>query len=856
MRWWSTLLARLRRTGSGAAALTPQERALIGEPVEIVATQRTLPSAFGPVTVPFVVRCAGRTRYVWRVPAEPDAASVTELLGQIARLHSALDEPDVLLLSAGQPLPLLLWAYARLGRLERLELLCWLAAEHGDPQPLRAALARVFGIELHESCASVGEAVLAVASERGGAAPRRLAPAAAVERALAETLGRALAGELGGELLPEGPRWMLPAGDGRLELDLGRWIELAMAGADAWAGELPEDLRRHLADPAYLLDPVSFASGRWLPEPEHAPLGEALEAALCAFAEMRAEAVVRHGAELLDSGDTLLECPGCSKLSGTVTGYPGAESASLQSLLLALYQHVHALELSCAHCAASLSSRDFRVARAFRLLPERGADVALQLSRAEDGHVVARVRVFAPGGRVLERAGTDERAVLELAGRYLSARSAWLELLQQSHQSRQRAFADLDSCGTALVVPGGPGPASERLAAAAAALGSTGERTVLRLGGRGAGGAGFLDGAYREWAGDFEPLLLDGQLLAALLLDFGRVEARFVEAAASAGASVRTEAGVCTVRRGPYRVDVPLRQRMIEAAHAARYPEERALQLAAEAVSQLRKLGAFVERIRKVCGPGRDYRYEADSGTLHVLLPGSAEGSSFNVPSLLLKFAGDEDELESMIRAMTREEELSLERCRCGAPAYVSLKMKPPGWAGEGAASEVVCEPRNGVLFAYSVDCAEHSGYINRDSMARLGLGLEDLRARFHRDLDHNDYQVGLIALSDGAHQAVGIVGTNAASVACHPALVRRALEIARAELGASVRLVARSTDALLVVQPEAAESFVSEAAGRLDYVLSQSLGLSAGALHFDERVELPPTGRGRLKEVFRMSVP
>jgi hypothetical protein len=246
-----------------------------------------------------------------------------------------------------------------------------------------------------------------------------------------------------------------------------------------------------------------------------------------------------------------------------------------------------------------------------------------------------------------------------------------------------------------------------------------------------------------------------------------------------------------------------------------------------------------------------------DTGILHVLKPQTSEGASFNVPSLLLKFGADEEQLERMVRAMSRDSEPSLERCKCGAPAYVSLKMKPPEWvSGQSGVTEVVYERHHGVIFAYSVDCEEHSGYIDRDSMSRLGLSVEDLRRRFHLDLDQNDYQVGLLVLREGRFDALGVLGTNAASLACHPALVRRALEMAGVDLGATVRLHARSTDAIVVAAPGAGRDFVQSVAEKLDHMLGQSLGLSSSALRFDELIELPPQGRGRLREVFRVQRP
>jgi hypothetical protein len=85
---------------------------------------------------------------------------------------------------------------------------------------------------------------------------------------------------------------------------------------------------------------------------------------------------------------------------------------------------------------------------------------------------------------------------------------------------------------------------------------------------------------------------------------------------------------------------------------------------------------------------------------------------------------------------------------------------------------------------------------------------------------------------------------------------VRRALEMARVEMGQRVRLHARSTDAIVVTQAGAARDFVGGVADKLDHILSQSLGLSSGRLDFDELVDLPPGGRGRLREVFRVSRP
>ena len=95
-----------------------------------------------------------------------------------------------------------------------------------------------------------------------------------------------------------------------------------------------------------------------------------------------------------------------------------------------------------------------------------------------------------------------------------------------------------------------------------------------------------------------------------------------------------------------------------------------------------------------------------------------------------------------------------------------------------------------------------------------------------------------------------------ALKAACHPALVRRALEIAGMELGERVRLHARSTDAIVVAPASAGPEFLKSVADKLDHILSQSLGLSSISLRFDELVELPGGGRGRLREVFRVTRP
>jgi len=50
--------------------------------------------------------------------------------------------------------------------------------------------------------------------------------------------------------------------------------------------------------------------------------------------------------------------------------------------------------------------------------------------------------------------------------------------------------------------------------------------------------------------------------------------------------------------------------------------------------------------------------------------------------------------------------------------------------------------------------------------------------------------------------------------------------------------------------------AYTAEQRDKLDHILSQSLGLSSISLRFDELVELPGGGRGRLREVFRVTRP
>jgi hypothetical protein len=860
MGWWRKLLERIRRGLGREAALSAEEREFLGEPLSIEATDLRLQTPLGPLHVPLLVRAAGRSKVVLRLHAPVIGSEAEGLLRTVAGVHWAIPEAEVCLLGGGGRVPRSLASYLRPGRGARLELWTWLLAASGEQRPLATAMERLTGLRLVPEAASLEEAALRVREDlRGeGTAGRAAPPARTLRRELAWNLGLALQAELGGEVERERLLWATVRPEGRFELDLMRWTELwTQQSTQSSIRLLGQELGRHLADPMYLLDPLTFVSSHWDLPPTATRPHPTLQTPMAAFVEMRAETALAQGAETPDAGDIVLECPGCHGFSSILTAYTSGDNASLASVVLTLYEQIHGLEHLCGECATSLSPRDVRVARYFRLLPDVSADVAVQLSRAEDGRIVGMLRVFAEGGRVRESSEVSETSVRALAGRCLTARAAWLELFGRALASGQVESEPFDGCSLAVAIPRGAARAREHLAELTGAMQPRGELLRILLRDLDALDLPFVDGTFHEWAGAFEPLVEDGRLVALLLVDLSRAQQRFEEALRQGGAtSVATPTGLL-VRLDRHRAEIPLKSRLVEAVHTGRYPEERALALAAECLMRLRKMEAFLGRIQQICGPDKEYRYEEQSGLLRVLQPGASEGSSFNLPSLLLKFGGDEDQLERMVRAMSAEAELSLERCRCGAPAYVSLKMKPPQWASVQQGSvEVVFERHNGVILAYSVDCEEHSGYISRDSLDRLGLSLEDLRRRFHRDLDHNDYQIGLLLLRDGLWPALGVVGTNAASLACHPALVRRALQMAGLELPRRVRLYSRSTDALVVTEPGAAAEFVSSVADKLDHILSQSLGLSSTALRFDELVELPDLGRGRLREVFRVSRP
>jgi hypothetical protein len=859
MGWWRLVVDRVRSRIRGRPRLGPEERVLLGEPLEIEAEDVDLRSPLGPVRVPFVVRAGGRIKCLLRLEDLPHNGSPEVLLRRLAGVHWALPDAEICPSGPGRHVPRLLGPYLRPGRGARIELDTWLLAESGDPRPLARAIERHLRLRLEPNFASLGRVATLLREELGrDAAHRRsAAPAARLLAELTRTVGSALQDELGGELDRTGRTWSRAGPDGRFELDLLRWVELWLDRVGGEIETLGRELGRHLADPAYLLDPPAFVASRWTPPPGVGRAAGGLELPLLSFIELRAEAVLQQGAETPDAGDVVLECPGCHGLSAIATVYSSAEGASLDTLVLALYEQLYTLEQVCPACSISLSSRDFRVARYFRLLPDVGLDLALQLGRADDGRIASRLRLFSADGRTRECSQISEQAARNLTGRCLSGRAGWLDLLERARISGQVESLAFDGSSIGFVVPRGASDVRQRLEAVVARTKSQGEWLKIRLSDLDREDLPFLEGTYHEWAGPFGPALEDGSLVALMLVDLHRAKQRFLETLQRVGATTAPEGDSMAVRLGRHRVEVPLQSRLIEAVHTGRLVEERAMATAAEALTRLRKLEAFLSRIRSICGQDKEYLYDPASGMLRVLAAGGSEGTTFNLHSLLLKFGGDEEQLERMVRAMSGEEELSLERCRCGAPAYVSLKMKPPEWASAHPGSvEVVFERHNGVIFAYSIDCEEHSGYINRDSMDRLGLSLAELRSRFQEDLDQNDYQIGLLVLRDGPWPALGIVGTNAASLACHPALVRRALEMARIDLGSRVRLHARSTDAIVVTEAAAGLEFLESVAAKLDHILSQSLGLSSGRLRFDELVDLPAGGRGRLREVFRLSRP